>query len=143
MWFGKVKGKAVHYLGHIGMTSKLLASVRGNGPDLIARELLGELFEPFASMTPHGGIFHLQDEKDTNALYGQLICLLEEIACLHLKESASAIDSIAGKVGFADSKSFAPHLKNCGGEPGNLPKKKRKPEKVKQIRYGYIVVFGV
>lgn len=189
--------------------------------------LLGELFEPFASMTPHGGIFHLQDKKDTNASYGQLICLLEEIAglqlnrtefsrleikgnlykisalilkllsgagaapaptrslqdvekiersleiiynrydealdlelvsqvcgysksnfckifkrvtgdtfhnvltrhrveiaCLHLKESASTIDSIAGMVGFADSKSFCRTFKKFTGEsPGTYRKR--------------------
>ena len=49
--------------------------------------LLGEFFEPFVNMVPSGRVFHLQDEKNNNPAYGQLTCLLEETAHLHLNRT--------------------------------------------------------
>lgn len=53
-----------------------------------------------------------------------------EIACLHLKESASSVEEIAGMVGFSDAKSFCRAFKKITGEtPGGYRKKRAKREK--------------
>lgn len=50
-----------------------------------------------------------------------------EIACLHLKESASSVEQIAGMVGFSDAKSFCRAFKKITGEtPGGYRKKRVK-----------------
>ena len=54
---------------------------------VVGPSLLGEFFESFVSMSPNSSVFHLQDEKDVNTSYAQLICLLEETAGLHLNRT--------------------------------------------------------
>jgi len=53
-----------------------------------------------------------------------------EIACLHLKESASSVEQIATMVGFTDAKSFCRAFKKITGEtPGGYRKKRTKRKK--------------
>jgi len=48
---------------------------------------LGDYFESFASMAPNASVFHLREDKDSNASYTPLICLLEETAKLYLNRA--------------------------------------------------------